>query len=96
MILALRPALQHAQRAAGVERRCGHQFEQHSFADMVRARATRQNAAGSQQPQRAQVDFLVTGGRAVQAAARLSERRRIQNHHRELAPRRGVTGQQIE
>jgi len=36
MILALRPALQHAQRAAGVERRCGHQFEQHSFADMVR------------------------------------------------------------
>jgi len=35
VVLALRAPLQHAERAAGVERRAGYQFQQHRLAHVV-------------------------------------------------------------
>ena len=96
MVLRLGPAFQHAQSAPGIERRLRHDFQQHRFADVVRAGACHEDSARREQSQCAQVDVLVTAHGAVDLFARLGERRRVENDRVEIAARRRITRQDFE
>jgi hypothetical protein len=89
-------ALEDAEGFAGVEGGFGDDGEQHGFAHVVGAGAGDEDAAGGEQFEGAEVDFLVAAGGGVEAGAGFGEGGRVEDDGRERLVAVLFGGEEVE
>jgi hypothetical protein len=96
MVFCLSTHLNKAKRPMSIERGTPKHFKEIRLADVVRARAGYEDAAGAQHLQGAKIQFLVTAESSIEIALAFGEGGRVENDGVVVAIRGGIVFEQIE